>query len=288
MEKMTDGSDIIFAVGVPGSKWSRILTVLGFHPEINSSDLHKFPTYFSMEKFTSGKTRKVGTHTGSYFGPGNLVGNKFDKLHELTKEEFLQELYPCFDNWDQGIKIIKSHWFSYNIDWLVENFPKAKIVIVYNGNAESFKWWQLVGGWNITFPNYTWYQNDERMWQQIQKENQLILDFMRRKKIDFDVVNMESLVEKLGLPTEEFLNILEIQKNKDPKEAILYSIQLGACVSVYDPDADNNSILDDNINAINYYVANKHQVLEVDELLSNKYGNEWLNNINLIISKGKL
>lgn len=281
---MTDGSDLIFAVGAPGSKWSRVLTILGFHPDINSSDYKKFPVYGSKVKFNSGKTRKVGVHTGAYFGPGNLVGTRFHELDKLTKEEFLEEIKPCFDNWNSGVKIIKSHWFAYNIDWLAENFPAAKIILVYNGNREAFKWWHLVGGWQITFPNYSWYENDTKMWKQIQIENSLIIDFMRRKKITFDVTELEPLVKKLGLPiNEEFLSKITIQKDEDPSESIVFKTHVGTAISVYDPAANPNNDIDADLVEIDRYIAMKHIELSVDELLINRYNNEWLNNLEHII-----
>jgi hypothetical protein len=286
---MTDGSDLIFAIGAPGSKWSRVLTILGFHPDINSSDYNKFPVYGSKVKFNSGKTKKVGVHTGAYFGPGNNVGEKFYELDKLTKEEFIEEIKPCFDNWESGIKIIKSHWFAYNIDWLVDNFPAAKIILVYNGNNEAFKWWHLVGGWNITFPNYSWYENDTKMWKQIQIENSLILNFMRKKKITFNVSELETLVEKLGLPlNEEFLSKITIQKDDDRVESIVFKTHVGSAVAVYDPTDISAADIDKDIVDIDQYIAKKHIDLSVDELLINRYNNKWLNNLEDIISKGNI
>ena len=282
---MTDGSDIIFAVGAPGSKWSRILTVLGMHPDINTSDYEKFPTYGSRVTFNNGKTRRVGVHTGAYFGPGNQVGENFDNLASLSKEEFLNEIMPCFDNWHTGFKIIKSHWFAYNIDWLTDNFPKAKIILVYNGDDEAFKWWHLVGGWNISFPNYSWYKDDIRMWQQLQKENAHIIDFMRSKKLSFDVTTLDNLAARLELPLyKEFLDTLQVQKDDDPAENIVRN-NVGSCVAVYDPAVSGNKNIDQDLAKINEVLTKRAQSLAVDELLINLYGEEWLNTINSIMSE---
>jgi len=42
-----------------------------------------------------------------------------------------------------------------------------------------------MGGWDIHYPPYTWYDNDERMWKQMQEETKCIEDFAERKGIEF-------------------------------------------------------------------------------------------------------
>ena len=285
---MTDGHDLIFAAGAPGSKWSRVLSILAHHKDINSSDKEKFPTYQTKVNF-HGQEKNVGMHSSAYFGPGHGIGEFFDNLSSCTKEQFLEEIKKAFDNFDQGYKIVKSHWFSYNLDWLKENFPKAKIIMVYNGDAEAFKWWHLVGGWNIKFPYYDWYGTDEKLYKHIKIENRLIFDFMRKNKLSFQIKDFKELVQCLSL--DEDLDFYDTMFDEDAdyfagrkltKGFKKYGI--GTTISVYNPDIETSSHLDDLLPSINNKITDKHAEWRIDEVLIDLYGKEWLDKIHAIIA----
>jgi hypothetical protein len=193
---MSNGHDLIFAAGAPGSRWTRVLSLLSLHPAINNSDAANV----KKQNFT-----RAVHHFGAYFGPYNEIGENFEDLSKLTKEEFLAEIKKPFSNWDTGVKIIKSHWFCHNknLDWLVSNFPDASIMLFYNGDAASYKWWMYNGGFDITFPSYQWYQNDEYMYDVIQENNKTITDFARRHLIKFKFhENYDSLIKDLAFTDE--------------------------------------------------------------------------------------
>ena len=287
-KKLTDGHDLIFAAGAPGSKWSRVLSILAHHKDINSSDKEKFPTYQTKVNF-HGQEKNVGMHSSAYFGPGHGIGEFFDDLSSCTKEKFLEEIEKAFDNFDQGYKIVKSHWFSYNLDWLKENFPKAKIIMVYNGDAEAFKWWHLVGGWNIKFPYYDWYGTDEKLYKHIKIENRLIFDFMRKNKLSFQIKDFKELVQCLNL--DEDLDFYDTMFDEDAdyfagrkltKGFKKYGI--GTTISVYNPDIETNSYLDDLLPSINNKITDKHAEWRIDDVLIDLYGKEWLEKIHAIIA----
>lgn len=170
-------NDLIFAMGAPGSRWSGILrTIQMYHKCINTSDDRKDRQYdrHGWDKHNE-KFRLYGWHRGAYFGPSHEHGQGFDDIRSnYTKESFLEEIKKPFDNWD-GVKIIKSHWFAYNIDVLKEWFPDSKMIAVRYGDVyDMFAWWHFVGGWEIPYPHYDWYDNNKRMFEQIQKETDLI------------------------------------------------------------------------------------------------------------------
>jgi hypothetical protein len=169
-----------------------VLSLLSLHPAINNSDA----VNVKKQNFT-----RAVHHFGAYFGPYNEIGENFEDLSKLTKEEFLAEIKKPFSNWDTGVKIIKSHWFCHNknLDWLVSNFPDASIMLFYNGNEASYKWWMYNGGFDITFPSYQWYQNDEHMYDVIQENNKTITDFAKHHLIKFKFhENYDSLVQDLA------------------------------------------------------------------------------------------
>jgi hypothetical protein len=307
------GHDLIFAAAAPGSKWSRVLSKLSLHPSINNSDKYKYPTYKLNSLDTYGTTKPVGNHTGVYFGPGNGVGENFDDLTRLTKEQFIDEIKPSFADWEQGIKIVKSHWFSYydNLNWLIENFPDAKLILVYNGNDVAFKWWHYVGGWDISFPSYTWYENDQRMYDKILEENHYLLKFAKKHLIPIRMYNyFTDLLQELELSSDlDFINHLvqddiELikQYNKSFGRAATGSfsnnsmIKLitqfnnnskGSAIGVF----SNNSIKCKNIEEFENHLSesdilltNRHKLFEIDQLLVNKHNTAWLEKIDDIIA----
>ena len=293
------GHDLIFATGAPGSKWSRILALIGLHPSINNSDKDKLPRYNMDVTFASGRTIKVGNHSGAYFGPYNKIGENFEDLTALSKEEFVEEIKKPFDNWETGIKIIKSHWFSYknNLNWLRENFPDAKIILSYNGNEVAFKWWHFVGGWDIDFPTYTWYKNDSRMYEKILEENAGLLSFAKENLMSMKIYSsFPTILLELGLSDNlDFLNNLDksdidiiVKGTANTKDAVaIYKnagrgCAIGILTNTYTPCADitefNKTLLESDATIID-----RHNEIKVNELLEQRYGKEWLDRINSIV-----
>ena len=98
------------------------------------------------------------------------------------------EFNNASQNWDKpfsgdGIRIIKSHTFAHQLEKLKTlNHP---IVMVYRNDVDCYNWWNDAGGFDITYPNYDWYENDAGMQQRIQEQNQLILDFGQKHMLQW-------------------------------------------------------------------------------------------------------
>lgn len=192
---MYQGEDLIIVTGAPGSRWSGVIRLLSLIcKEINISDNTARRVYEKRD--AEGKV--IGWHRGAYWGPHNRYGHKFDKLNTLSKEEVLEEFKKPFKDWDTGKKIIKSHWFAYHLPQLKQMFPKATMWSFFEEDKECFDWWHHVGGWDIYFPNYTWYVDDERMMKQIGIENNNIKDFFKLKRY----TGWKEAVTELGLSTD--------------------------------------------------------------------------------------
>lgn len=289
------GKDLIFATGAPGSKWSRILALIGLHPSINNSDKDKFPRYNKDITSLVGKTMKVGNHTGAYFGPYNNIGEDFDDLTKLSKEYFLEEIKKAFNDWETGSKIIKSHWFSYqnNLDWLRKNFPDAKIILAYNGDDVAFKWWHFVGGWDIDFPIYTWYNNDSRMYEKILEENIGLINFARKNLVPIQFYSsVKEILIALELSEDlEFLESIDLEELDlitkgvnvmDRFNAGGKGCALGILTSTSKRCLDTSEF--DHIMMRSKRTAYmRHTEFKVDHLLEQLYGNDWLKNINSIV-----
>ena len=293
------GDDLIFATGAPGSRWSRLLTLLSIHPSINSSDNNS--SHYSVDiRLPSGKTAEVGSHSGAYFGPNNEFGEMFTDLTKLSVDIFLEEIKRPFKNWETGIKIIKSHWFSYgdNLEWLYSNFPNAKFILIYSENSVAFKWWHVVGGWSIHFPVYTWYKDNKQMFEKISEENLGIVKFASKHLVPIAHYDFLKILQILELSNDllffdslsetECATIkrkstrnwsLEQQINRDTNRI---------CVGILTPTS--NRLTD--INEFNQcqikmdqFKLQLHASENVDEILQSRHGKAWLAEINSIIAK---
>lgn len=69
---------LLFYTGAPGSRWSAISQVLGQMPHVNKSD-ESDQRLFHHLKFSG--------HKGMYFGPGMELGESFDKIESLSRNE---------------------------------------------------------------------------------------------------------------------------------------------------------------------------------------------------------
>jgi len=204
-----NGKDVSLAMGAPGSRGSGTIRLLSLmHEEINRSDETeelKYDRYYTDEQ---GRERSIGWHRGAYWGPYHTHGKGFDNISEMTKEQAIAEFKAPYADWDSGIKIVKSHWFSYDIPQLQEWFPEATLLCFYMEDQECFDWWHEVGGWDIKYPHYQWYENDEGMMNGIIAENdQLREHFDLKHYYDYDLSRDLGLSENIR--TVEEMNAID-------------------------------------------------------------------------------
>lgn len=195
------GEDLIFLTGCPGCRWSSTYNFISKNSSINTTDQKEENVWHMTVKHVDGTLLNIGNHKATYWGPYHQHGQRFDNLYELSKSEILTEFMEPFENWDK-IKVIRSHWFSYHLEYLHNLFPKAKIVSCYANDIDSFYRWHKCGGWGITYPKYVWYENDSRMLEKIKEENYKILKFNRDRNVSFELLKVSELHNKLNLPSE--------------------------------------------------------------------------------------
>jgi hypothetical protein len=150
----------IFVAGAPGSKWSSVVKNIYYSPDIDRSDYSDERTYYHD---ASGEMQLM--HLGAYFDPGMEFGDFFDKLNYHSKEECEAEFDRPFNG--EGTRIIKSHVFAHQIEYLKKNWPTCPIVLVYRANDACLGWWVRCGHFNITYPKYDKYYQDLRMMSKI-------------------------------------------------------------------------------------------------------------------------
>jgi hypothetical protein len=233
-----DGHDLILGTAVPGSKWSgTLMTLANVIKYINNSDIGQPIKY--GRTFTDKKTGEVinyDFHYGTYWGPSHEYGHGFDNLKSMAKKEIIDEFAGGFTDWTKT-KLIKSHWFVYELEYLITLFPKATIIGMYLSDDYCFKWWNFLGGWDITYPIYDWFDNDDKMKREIKIGNALILKFFSERGIPLKLYpDFPSLFNtELGMnvtaddiiPIGEFSSLSETGHRRRPHQYIgVYNPQL--------------------------------------------------------------
>ena len=151
----------ILFTGAPGSKWSSVVKNIYWSKDIDHTDYTEARTYWH-DADTPGQKQLM--HIGAYWDPGM----EFD-----------------IDEWDKpfsgtGKRIVKAHTFAHQLNTLkLKDYP---IVMVYRNDYECLEWWKLCGEFSITYPNYQYFENLDKMWEHIQKENNDILNFIKDNK----------------------------------------------------------------------------------------------------------
>ena len=178
--------EFCFVSAVPGSSWSMISHRLKILLNHNLTDVNEARRHAAPARDQS--KGSVHTHFGSYFGPHNEFGEHFDDIaNNYTLENFYNECNRPFINSNNGhTKSIRSHWFSYNLNWLWENCKGNTMFLIYKESQSAVDWWLKRGGWEIEHPVYTWYENTDKMTKQVIEENNNLLKFAEEKNLAWE------------------------------------------------------------------------------------------------------
>lgn len=192
-----DESKLIFFTGAPGSKWSAFAHILTHNKilPINTSD------YADDRIYSHPSPSWPVSHLGAYWGPGFDWGDNFHKIDTLSKDEILEEIdKPYTDKSWEKYRIIKCHQFSLNLDWIKENFPTSKIMIVLRPNSVCANAWIDAGGWNITYPVYKpYYQDNDSLRHKVAEELQSAKTFINTHDLTMDVVTQKYWLNRWGI-----------------------------------------------------------------------------------------
>ena len=142
----------IFVAGAPGSKWSSVVKNIYYSSDIDRSDYSDARTYYHD---ASGERQLM--HLGAYFDPG-MESDLPENFSQYSKEELEKIFDKEFSG--KGARIIKSHIFCNNIDFIRRTWPDCPIVLVYRGDDACLGWWVKCGHFNITYPLYHEYYRD--------------------------------------------------------------------------------------------------------------------------------
>lgn len=180
----------IWLCGIPGSRWSgidiQLRSVLSCDRTDETSERTMYHRAFDPNDPNNG-------HRGSYWGPGMGCGEDWIDFNFLTKEKLLTDISNVFSG--EGYRIIKSHFLArkFNLDFVWNNFPGDKIILVYREPQKSFAWWSEVMDFSPDhYPDYRpGYTDYNTMRNLLWTESVKIIDFAIRKGLEFKQYNLD-------------------------------------------------------------------------------------------------
>ena len=112
---------------------------------------------------------------------------KISFFNFLTKNKLQDDINSVFTG--EGYRLIKCHFLArrFNLDFIWNNFPGDRIVLIYREPQKSFAWWSEVMDFAPDhYPNYgPGYTDYNTMRELLWKENAKITDFAIRKKLQW-------------------------------------------------------------------------------------------------------
>lgn len=188
----------IFCAGAPGSKWSSLIKNIYYSPSVDRTDYSEARTYWHD---APGQLELM--HLGAYFDPGMEFDLPAD-LSTLSKVELERKFDEPFSG--SGVRIIKSHIFAHNVDFLRHTWPDAPIILAYRSDDSCLGWWVKCGHFNITYPSYAKYYKDLKTMATIIKEQNADIKLAWDKYDGRMPTNNHTLAYILGIvnPTDEY------------------------------------------------------------------------------------
>ena len=154
----------IWFVGAPGLRWSGVSQFFEALPNVDLGDRRPYRQY------THGT---FSGHRGSYFDPGMEGGEEWLNFPLLPCDTIIDEIDRIwgFEQKPDTVRLIKSHILSLYVDEIKQKFPHDKVVMVLRNNEECLDWWLEAGGYDITWPKYSFYSPLPKMQFWINMQN---------------------------------------------------------------------------------------------------------------------
>lgn len=206
----------VWLCGIPGSRWSGIDIQLR---SILSCDRTDETPQRTMYHRAFDPSDPNNGHRGSYWGPGMGCGEDWVDFNFLTKEKIQTDINNVFSG--DGYRIIKSHFLArkFNLDFVWNNFPGDKLVLIYREPQKSFAWWSEVMDLAPDhYPDYRpGYKDYNTLRELLWKESAKITDFAIRKGLDFKQYNLDLFKkwETFDFETAQTYDQLNSSKHSD-------------------------------------------------------------------------
>lgn len=172
----------LFFTGVPGSRWSGIAQLIESTGGFDTTDRTPEREYTHAE---------FSGHVGAYFGTGMEFPAELDKAN----------IDAPFSG--TGCKLIKSHEWHNQLDAISEQYPEDWILIVQRPIERSLNWWIEAGGFDITYPDYSHYQNVQGMIKAMHTADKDYKQFAKDRGLEWQKFSQEWLEANFGVPGKE-------------------------------------------------------------------------------------
>jgi len=182
--------ELLFFAGTPGSRWSSVSQQIAKVSGTNRSD-ETAARDFQHSKFSG--------HKGMYFGPGMELGQRFHELSQISDSEIWNEVDRAYGEAQPGgTRIVKCHQFATQLDHIAERFPQNRLMMVYRPDDVCYDWWMTIGGFEIKYPRYDWYENPAQMKKHIANENRHILAFCEKRRLKPELFTPQWVEKNFG------------------------------------------------------------------------------------------
>ena len=160
----------VWCTGAPGSRWAGVAAKLEDKCPVNFNTTDRLAPGRERDMCNANFTpaSPKGFHKGAYFGQGM-------EFEAIVDGDYVDQAFVDKDH--KGCKIIKSHEWAYKLPEIREKYPNDWIWMIYRPDDACFAWWYQLGGFNITYPDYTHYQNQSRIMSCIKEQNYNMLNF---------------------------------------------------------------------------------------------------------------
>ncbi len=203
----------VWLCGIPGSRWSgidiQLRSVLSCDRTDETPNRTMYHRAFDPNDTNNG-------HRGSYWGPGMGCGEDWTDFNFLTKDKLQTDINNVFSG--EGYRIIKSHFLArkFNLDYIWNNFPGDKIILIYREPQKSFAWWSEVmdlapDHYPDYRPGYTDYNTMRNL---LWTESVKITDFTIRKGLEFKQYNLDLFKEWDTFNFDKSKEYDEVNKHK--------------------------------------------------------------------------
>ena len=200
----------IFVTGAPGSRWSSVVQRLeenlsGFDTSVYC-DNARYDPIFRGESVS-------GFHKGIYFDPGK-------QYEPILDAEYLDK--PWGDS--NLCRMVRSHHWAYCLPEIKEKFPDDWILMVYRPDEMCLAWWFEVGGFHITYPDYSYYKDVPTISSHIKQMNLSMLKYGHVVNASWNYFSLDWIEKNFGEDITESNPQYELDDPTKPKNDILVSL----------------------------------------------------------------
>jgi hypothetical protein len=198
---------LVWFTGAPGSKWSSTSVILQSIKSLkfNTSDRLDDRTFSYKSDYRS---NFYATHMGAYFGPGNGMGENFSNLEDIDPEEVEKEITKQWKDSTTGRLLVKSHHFTHSLEHIAKTWKNNSIVMITRPTDFCIRGWYYAGGWDIKYPNYrVFYQDDNTLKKYIKEHNYKILEFCENHKVEIKKFTEKYLYETFNWSIDSILDL---------------------------------------------------------------------------------